>query len=85
MKNKSLAILLLLVMATISLSATPGYREKYRNVLEHYSRETSDSLKYKAALYLIDNMDGHCSPEGAAMDSYIRRIHTMQKAKGIRE
>lgn len=88
MKNKLPAILLLLTLAAVAhipASAAPGYREKYRNVLEHYSRETSDSLKYKAALYLIDNMNGHCSPEGAAMDSYIRRIHTMKKAKGIRE
>lgn len=69
----------------IPSSATPGYREKYEYVLRHYSQQSSDSLKYKAALYLIDNMNGHRSPEGVAVENYIHRIHTMKKTEGIRE
>ena len=63
------------------VSAIQGYREKYANVLRHYSQQATDSLKYKAALFIIDNMEGHCSPEGVAMDKYIAHIQTMKKAK----
>lgn len=66
-------------------SAVLGFRAKYANVLRHYSLQATDSLKYKAALFIIDNMEGHCSPEGIAMDNYIAHIQTMKKAKGIRE
>ena len=66
-------------------SAVHGFRAKYANVLRHYSLQATDSLKYKAALFIIDNMEGHCSPEGIAMDNYIAHIQTMKKAKGIRE
>lgn len=87
MRNRLLTSLLLLlpVMACSSMTANQGYREKYAEVLRHYSQNASDSLKYKAALFIIDNMEGHCSPEGTAMDSYISHIRTMRKAKGIRE
>jgi hypothetical protein len=48
----------------------PSYREKYADVLHYYSQHEADSLKYKAALFLIDNMDGHLSPEGEPMVRY---------------
>ena len=87
MKNKLLTILLPLlpIMVCSTMSASQGHREKYTGVLRHYSQNASDSLKYKAALFVIDNMEGHCSPEGKAMDSFISHIRTMKKAKGIRE
>lgn len=87
MRNRLLTILLILslTMQCSPVSAIQGYREKYANVLRHYSQQATDSLKYKAALFIIDNMEGHCSPEGVAMDKYIAHIQTMKKAKGIRE
>lgn len=78
-------ILLLLAAANIATAfAGQSYRGKYANVLRHYSKHASDSLKYKAAMFLIDNMDGHVSPEGTAMEKYVWRIKTMEKATGIR-
>lgn len=34
-------------------------RIKYAEVLKHYSRQSSDSLKFRAALFLIDNIGLH--------------------------
>lgn len=87
MRNRLLTILLILSLTMLCspASAVHGFRAKYANVLRHYSLQATDSLKYKAALFIIDNMEGHCSPEGVAMDKYIAHIQTMKKAKGIRE
>ena len=78
-----LVIILLIVIAAIPCKG--NYRLKYSKVLEHYSKYQSDSLKYRAALFLIDNMDGHQSPEGKGMEEFIRLIHTYKEFKGIRE
>lgn len=85
MKSKTFVILAILTCCANNLSAQMSYREKYADVLQHYSKSESDSLKYKAALFLIDNMDGHLSPAGTAIDCYIQRIYTMRKTQGIRE
>lgn len=85
MKSKVTIILVVLTYFTNGIFAQLSYREKYADVLHHYSKSESDSLKYKAALFLIDNMDKHLSPAGTAIDSYIQRIHTMRKTQGIRE
>lgn len=87
MNNKSHRLISLAIAAwmTISSNAQQSYQDRYADVLKHYAEHKGDSLKYKAALYLIDNMDGHMSPEGAAMDDYIRRVSTMKKSNGIRQ
>lgn len=54
------------------------YRDKYSDVLEYYSKNETDSLKYKAALYLIDNMKRHKSPEGKGIDLFISRVMSMR-------
>lgn len=81
--------ILVVVFVSVSLSATAyavqGYAQKYADVLRHYSAHRGDSLKYKAAVFLIDNMDGHFSPEGTAMENYICRVETMKKSTGIRQ
>ena len=80
------SVLLLITVSIVTLSkAQQSYRDRYADVLARYAAHDEDSLKYKAALYLIDNMDGHVSPEGAAMDDYIHRINTMKKSTGIRQ
>lgn len=84
MKIKFALLMALLAISSILSVSGHTYRERYAGVLEHYSSD-ADSLKYKAALYIIDNMEGHRSPEGVAMESYISRIHTMRRSKGIRE
>jgi hypothetical protein len=88
MKNKLLMTILLSLFSVAteaSTSARADYRQKYKSVLCHYSQKPVDSLKYKAALFLIDNMEGHGSPEGIGIRNYIQRIHKMEKAEGIRQ
>lgn len=68
---KHLYYALLFVYVLVSFPAnmlSQTYREKYSTVLQHYLQNENDSLKYKAALFLIDNMDGHVSPEGNAIE-----------------
>lgn len=62
-----------------------SYREKYAEVLTYYINNTHDSLKYKAALFLIDNMDGHHSPEGRQITTFKSMVDTMKTKSGIRE
>lgn len=85
MMRKNILSLVVLVMTSSIVVAQPSYRERYANVLRHYSQHEADSLKYKAALFLIDNMDGHLSPEGEPIEKYKNYVRTMKKAKGIRE
>ena len=73
MKNKLTIILLLLSVVTITTAQQP-YREKYAAVLDHYR---NDSLRYAAAIFLIDNMDGHMSADGHALNLYSDTLHTM--------
>lgn len=42
-----------------SLELSGKNRTELEKVLAHYSKNTEDSLKYKAALFLIENMEGH--------------------------
>ncbi|MDE6151824.1 MAG: hypothetical protein K2G12_07565 [Prevotella sp.] len=71
-KTKCLFIALLL--QSLICGAQTCYTEKYAKVLEHFS---NDSLKKKAATFLIDNMDGHSSPEGNSMKLYTDKIMSM--------
>ncbi|MEQ2544032.1 hypothetical protein [Alistipes intestinihominis] len=44
-------------------------------VLKYYSRSEADSLKLRAAEYLIVNMPGHQCLHGPEVDSYYREIY----------
>lgn len=61
------------------------YRDKYATVLHHYSKNAEDSLKYKAAEFLIDNMGGHYSPEGNQIEIFKSMIATIDSKQGIKE
>lgn len=76
-------VLLFVVMPYSCFART--YEEKYADVLKHYSSNVSDSLKYRAAQFLINNMDGHYSPEGAQITAFISMIETIEKKTGIKE
>lgn len=76
-------IFVLVSLPTNMLSQT--YREKYSSVLQHYLQNENDSLKYKAALFLIDNMDGHKSPEGNQIEVFKVKIGEINSQNGIRE
>lgn len=45
-------------------------RPHLEQVLHHYSRHPADSLKYRAACFLIENMPGHGWYEGTELDAY---------------
>jgi len=55
-------------------------RKELEKVLEHYSRNPSDSLKLQSAIFLIENMPGHYTYTGPFLDDYYARIDTI---KGI--
>ena len=49
-------------------------RPELEKVLAHYRQNPGDSLKYRAAVFLIENMPWHFSYGGKYMDEYVRRI-----------
>lgn len=81
MKN-SVFLLFLILFYSHSIMAV-GYREKYRGVLAHYSKVDKDSLKYKAALFLIDNMKGHESVSGEGVKEYIHQLRSLKPKTNI--
>jgi len=46
-------------------------RQELEKVLEHYSQNPKDSLKYQAACFLIENMPVYGSYEGELLDNYL--------------
>jgi len=44
-------------------------KKELKKVLVHYSESKSDSLKYKAAVFLIENMPGHYTVESKTINS----------------
>lgn len=80
-------LILTIIIALTGSSSIPVYAqhaEKYADVLKHYGKTGADSLKHKAALFLIENMDGHMSPEGAGIDDYARRIRELEIPCAVR-
>lgn len=53
-----------------ALNLSGNNRVHLEQVLDHYSRHPEDSLKYKAACFLIENMPGHGWYEGPELDNY---------------
>ena len=85
---KHLYYALLFVFVLVSFPAnmlSQTYQEKYSTVLQHYLQNENDSLKYKAALFLIDNMEGHKSPEGKQIEVFSAKIGEINTQNGIRE
>ncbi len=46
--------------------------------LNHYSKERSDTLKFKALVFLIENMPGHFSYGGESFEAYTDRLREMK-------
>ena len=55
-------------------------RAELEKALTHYRQHTEDSLKYKAAVFLIENMPGHYSYRGEAVNQYYSEINKLFKA-----
>ena len=45
-----------------------------KKVIEHFNRDPQDSLKLRAALYLIKNMQGSYYYEGEKLDQYLNYL-----------
>ena len=67
-------LITLLVTCCLTIPAAGDHRERYAHAIEHYSHNTADSLKLKAALYLIDNMEEHTSPEGQPLSTFKEKL-----------
>lgn len=52
-----------------ALKAGGNNRSELEEVLRHYSKDDKDSLKLKAAIFLIENMPGHYTLRGDKIDS----------------
>lgn len=48
---------------------------KFNDVIAHYSRSADDSMKLKAAKFIIKNIHGHFSPDGDGMEEFINSIY----------
>lgn len=53
-----------------ALKLAGNNRSELEKVLNHYSQNPTDSLKLKAAEFLIENMPGHYTLEGALINKY---------------
>ncbi len=50
-------------------------RYELEKVLKYYKIRLEDSLKYKAAVFLIENMPGHYSFVGSSIDDYCQKVN----------
>ena len=57
-----------------SLTLAGDNAVELRKVLDHYSKNIDDSLKYKAAVFLIENMPGHYSFGGNQLIIFIELL-----------
>ncbi len=58
---------------------------KFAGLAEQYKSNPADSLKHKAAMFLVDNMPGHFSPEGKSIEKYEEKLLLMPPHSGMRE
>lgn len=58
-----------------ALQLAGNNRPELEKILHHYSRTASDSLKLKAAEFLIENMPGHYTLADKFVQEYRRQIH----------
>ena len=76
MKTKYyLMVVFMLWTALDSMANTPQeIKDKYAEVLKYFSQQSSDSLKYKAALFLIENISYHASVTSNKQDVYYSKL-----------
>lgn len=60
-----------------SLALSNDNRSELEKVLEYYSERPDDALKYKAALFLIENMKGYYYRDYAYADKYFHTIDSL--------
>lgn len=90
--TRNIIILIVLITATVScggnkpilradldlaLRLSEANRPELEKVLKYYSKDKKDSLKLKAAKFLISNMIFHYSISGEYMDEYIAKVDSV--------
>lgn len=63
----------------MALEAAGENRAELEKVLTHYSVDPSDSLKLKAAVFLIENMPFHFTMKGEVLSNYYRDIDSINR------
>ena len=76
MKTKYYVIVVLMLGTIINSMATTqkSSKDKFVEVLNYFSRQSSDSLKYKAALFLLENISYHASVTSDKQDVYYSKL-----------
>lgn len=84
--NKFLQILLLVILACsrndrleTALKISGANRAELEKVLAHYSQNETDSLKLRAAEFLIENMPGHYAYSDRSIDLYTEQFDSINK------
>ena len=72
-------VLLFLNSNFIFAQSLTTLRGKYAEVFKHYSRKPSDSLKYKAAMFLVNNMEYHATTSSEALRTYYSKLADIEK------
>jgi hypothetical protein len=60
-------------------------RKELEKVLEHYRKNPDDSLKYKAAVFLIENMDIQFSYQSKQLETYFYHLDSICRMNGTDE
>lgn len=58
-----------------SIQKAKNNQDEIKKVLTYFSRSPKDSLKYKAACFLIENMPGHTTWSNNSMEQYLSRVN----------
>ena len=79
MKNKTYITFIIILLYSLSIIGQQkmSYNAINAKVLQHY-KKTKETQKYKAAKFLLDNMQGHSSPTGPIIETYIKELHKRQ-------
>lgn len=64
------------LVAALKCSGTN--RAELEKILNHYAQDPADSLKWKSAVFLIENMPGHYTLDGDSIRRFKARIDTMK-------
>lgn len=71
---------------TESLHSSGSNKDELKHVLSYYQKNSRDSLKLKAAIFLIRNMTIHYAPYGSRLDSmnqFFKIIQLLNESKSI--
>lgn len=67
----------------MALELAGDNEQELRKVLAHYSEDPADSLKLRAAVFLIGNMPGHYGLGGEAVDSFYCDVDSFLAARRV--